>query len=197
VEGSPLGGLEAIAEQIRTHVPCGFEPCETCTNFVPGEGSETAEVMLVGEAPGASEDKQGRPFVGRAGKLLDLLLAEAGLERAAVFITNVVKARPPGNRDPKPAEIAHHMPWLEAQLALIQPRLVVPLGRHALQHFAPGAKITQVRGTLLLERGRALFPLLHPAAALRNQDLRALIFEDARKLPAALDQVRAGSFGAS
>ena len=102
MEGSPLAGLEAIAEEIRGHLPCGFEPCETCTNFVPGEGSATAEVMLVGEAPGGSEDKQGRPFVGRAGKLLDLLLAEAGLERAQVFITNVVKARPPGNRDPKP-----------------------------------------------------------------------------------------------
>jgi DNA polymerase len=193
MEGSPaVAGLDAIAREIREHTPCGFEPCETCTHFVPGEGSATAEVMIVGEAPGASEDRQGRPFVGRAGQLLDRLLAEAGLEREDVFITNVVKARPPGNRDPKPAEVAHHMPWLEAQLALIQPRLIVPLGRHALTHFVPGRKITEVRGTLLSERGRALFPLLHPAAALRSQDLRAAVFADARKLPAALAAVRTG-----
>ncbi len=104
--------------------------------------------MLVGEAPGASEDKQGRPFVGRAGKLLDQLLEEAGLVRGDVFITNVVKARPPGNRDPKAGEVAHHMPWLEQQLALVRPRVVIPLGRHALAHFAPGRKITEVHGAL-------------------------------------------------
>src|SRR3954470_7079299 len=92
--------LEAIAEDLRTHLPCGFEPCETCTNFVPGEGNPEALVMVVGEAPGASEDKQGRPFVGRSGKLLDQVLAAAGLPRETVFIANVVKARPPGNRDP-------------------------------------------------------------------------------------------------
>ena len=190
---SAAAGLEAIAEEIRTHLPCGFEPCETCTNFVPGEGSATAEVMLVGEAPGASEDKQGRPFVGRAGKLLDQLLAEAGLARDDVFITNVLKARPPGNRDPKAAEVAHCLPWLEAQLALIQPRLLIPLGRHALAHFAPRAKITEVHGTLLREGGRALFPLFHPAAALHTQALRATLFEDTRKLGAALAEVRGGA----
>lgn len=193
MEASPFASLEAVAEAIRTHVPCGFEICETCTHLVPGEGSPTAEVMLVGEAPGASEDKAGRPFVGRAGRLLDLLLAEAGLAREAVFITNVVKARPPANRDPRPAEVAHHLPWLEAQLALIQPRLVVPLGRHALARFAPGEKISQVHGTLLLERGRALFPMLHPSAALHNPALRETLFADARKLPEALATVGTGA----
>src|ERR671926_1698172 len=128
--------LEALREEIRNHGGCGFEPCETATHMVPGEGSATAEVMFVGEAPGASEDKQGRPFVGRAGKLLDELLAEAGLERADVFITNVMKARPPGNRDPRADEVAHHLPWLEAQLEVIAPDLIVPLGRHALARFA-------------------------------------------------------------
>ena len=143
-------------------------------------------MILVGEAPGASEDKQGRPFVGRAGKLLDRLLAEAGLEREDVYITNVVKARPPGNRDPKAPEVAHHMPWLEEQLALIAPNVVIPLGRHALAHFAPGRKITEVHGELVVERERRLVPWLHPAAALRNQDLRATLFDDARALPGIL-----------
>ena len=155
--------------------------------MVPGEGDPNAEIMIVGEAPGASEDRQGRPFVGRAGKLLDELLAEAGLERSDVYITNVVKARPPGNRDPRADEVAHHMPWLEAQLALIQPRLVVPLGRHALAHFS-AAKISEVHGTEVTERGRTLFPLYHPAAALHNQSLRGTLFEDARALGRAVSE---------
>jgi len=156
--------------------------------MVPGEGDPNADIMIVGEAPGASEDKQGRPFVGRAGKLLDELLAAAGLERADVYITNVVKARPPGNRDPRADEVAHHMPWLEAQLALIQPRLIVPLGRHALAHFSDGAKISEVHGSEITERGRTLFPLYHPAAALHNQSLRGTLFEDARALGRAVSE---------
>jgi uracil-DNA glycosylase len=140
----------------------------------------------VGEAPGASEDKQGRPFVGRAGKLLAALLAEAGLERADVFVTNVVKARPPGNRDPKADEVAHHLPWLLAQLDVIEPRLVVPLGRHALGRFDADAKISEVHGRVLERDGRTLFPMYHPAAALHNQSLRSTLEEDARALRAAL-----------
>ena len=178
--------LEQLHEEIRKHRGCGFEICENATNIVPGEGNPDAEVMLVGEAPGASEDKQGRPFVGRAGKLLDQLLEEAGLAREDVFITNVVKARPPGNRDPRAAEVAHHMPWLEQQLALIQPGVVIPVGRHALAHFAPGQKISEVHGKLIVERERRLVAWLHPAAALRNRDLRETLFEDARALPAIL-----------
>jgi uracil-DNA glycosylase len=188
-----MGGvtaLEALHEEIRSHSGCGFEICENATNIVPGEGNPDADVMLVGEAPGASEDKQGRPFVGRAGRLLDELLGEAGLEREQVYITNVVKARPPGNRDPRADEVAHCMPWLETQLALIQPRLVVPLGRHALAHFTDSAKISEVHGTLVIERERALFPMYHPAAALHNQKLRKTLQEDARKLAGALEQVR-------
>ncbi len=181
-----MASLDDLREEIRTHGGCGFEPCETAANMVPGEGGVDAEVMIVGEAPGASEDKQGRPFVGRAGKLLDSLLAEAGLERGDVYITNVVKARPPGNRDPKAGEVAHCMPWLEAELALVAPRLVVPLGRHALKHFAPEAKISEVHGTLIRERDRALFPMYHPAAALHNLSLRETLSEDARLLGEAL-----------
>jgi uracil-DNA glycosylase len=178
--------LDAIAEEIREHVPCGFEICEQATNLVPGEGSATAKVMLVGEAPGAREDESGRPFVGGAGKLLDRLLEEAGLERGDVFITNVVKARPPGNRDPKADEVAHHLPWLEAQLDVIRPTLLVPLGRHALGRFAPDVKITQTHGQVIERDGRTLFPMFHPAAALRNPRLRETLHEDARALRDAL-----------
>jgi len=149
---------------------------------VPGEGPEDAAVMVVGEAPGRFEDEQGRPFVGRAGQLLDELLGAAGLAREEVFITNVVKARPPGNRDPTRAEVEHWMPVLEQQLALVAPRLVVPLGRHALAHFAPGAKIGEVHGRAIAERGRELFPLYHPAAALRSTKLRETLFADAGRL---------------
>jgi DNA polymerase len=124
--------------------------------------------------------------VGRAGKLLDSLLEEAGLKREDVWITNVVKARPPNNRDPRAAEVEHCMPWLEAELALIRPRLVVPLGRHALAHFAPEAKISEVHGTYLEALDRALFPMYHPAAALHSQGLRDTLFEDARALGAQL-----------
>ena len=185
--------LDALNDEIRTHSGCGFEICEAATNIVPGEGSPTADVLLVGEAPGASEDKQGRPFVGRSGKLLDELLAEAGLVRDDVFITNVVKARPPGNRDPKADEVAHYLPWLEQQLALIAPSVIIPVGRHALAHFAPGRKITEVHGTLLVERDRRLVPWLHPAAALRSPGLRDTLFQDARALPGVLESARVAS----
>jgi uracil-DNA glycosylase len=183
-----MAALDDLRQEIRTHRGCGFEPCETATNIVPGEGSASAEVMLVGEAPGASEDELGRPFVGRAGRLLDELLAEAGLAREDVYITNVVKARPPGNRDPRASEVLHWMPWLEAELGLIRPRVVVPLGRHALAHFVDGAKISEVHGRELIERGRRLFPLYHPAAGLRSTLLRATLFADARALRSALER---------
>jgi DNA polymerase len=178
--------LQAIADDLLGHVPCGFAVCEEATNLVPGDGNPDAEVVIVGEAPGASEDKQGRPFVGRAGKLLDALLAEAGLERPDVFVTNVVKARPPGNRDPKADEVEHHLPWLLAQLEVIEPKLVVPLGRHALRRFAADAKIGEVHGRVLERDGRVLFPMYHPAAALHNQSLRTTLHADARALRAAL-----------
>jgi len=155
--------------------------------MVPGEGDPDADVMVVGEAPGRLEDEQGRPFVGRAGKLLDELLAEAGLAREQVFITNVFKARPPGNRDPRVAEVAHHMAWLEAQLELIRPRVVVTLGRHALKHFSD-AKIADVHGAALTAGGRTLFPLYHPAAAMYNQSLRETLFADARALGALVSE---------
>jgi uracil-DNA glycosylase len=185
-----MDALDALHDEIRTHRGCGFAICEEAAKIVPGEGAHDADVMLVGEAPGASEDKAGRPFVGRAGKLLDTLLEEAGLARDAVFITNVVKARSPGNRDPKADEVAHYMPWLEQQLALVRPRVVIPLGRHALAHFAPGRKISEVHGELLEAGDRQVVPWLHPAAALHNQGLRETLLQDARALPGVLEAAR-------
>ena len=181
-----MDAVDALREEVREHAGCGFAICAEATQLVPGDGPADAEVVIVGEAPGASEDKQGRPFVGRAGKLLDQLLEEAGLSRESVYVTNVVKARPPGNRDPKADEVAHHRPWLERELELIDPQLVVPLGRHALRHFAPEHKISQVHGQVLESGSRRLFPLYHPAAALRSPPLREVLFADARALSAAL-----------
>jgi uracil-DNA glycosylase len=189
---NPPDGLDRLHEEIRTHSGCGFGICAAATNIVPGEGSHTADVMLVGEAPGATEDMLGRPFVGRAGRLLDELLVAAGLSRGDVFITNVVKARPPGNRDPTAAEVAHYLPWLERQLALIRPKVVIPLGRHALAHFAPGRKITEVHGTLLIAGGRQLVPWLHPAAGLRGRAMREALIQDARALPGVLESAGGG-----
>ena len=187
----PQARLDAIAQELMDHLPCPSEPCATCTQLVPGAGSPTADVVIVGEAPGAAEDESGVPFVGHAGKLLDVLLGEAGLVRGDVFITNVVKARPPGNRDPRADEVAHHWPWLEAQLEVLQPRLLVPLGRHALGRFAPKSdRISDVHGRVLERDGRRLFPLYHPAAALHNPSLRETLSADARALGEAL---RAGA----
>lgn len=182
--------LDALGAEIRAHRGCGFEPCETATHMVPGHGSPAARVVVVGEAPGASEDRAGTPFVGRAGRLLDEVLERAGLPREEVWVTNVVKARPPGNRDPRPAEVEHCRPWLQAELELLRPWLVVPLGRHALAHFAPRTKITQVAGTRLQgEDGRLLFPLLHPAAALRSPAMRERLFADADRLRTAVAEI--------
>lgn len=193
--------LDAIAAELRAHLPCPSKPCATCTQLVAGEGDPQAAVVIVGEAPGAKEDAAGRPFVGPSGRLLDLLLAEAGLSRGSVFITNVVKARPPGNRDPTREEVAHHWPWLAAQLDAIAPRLVVPLGRHALGRFAGTGKgaptIGEVHGRVLevpadpdalpfARPARTLFPLYHPAAALHSPPLRVTLFDDARALGLAV-----------
>jgi uracil-DNA glycosylase len=152
-------------------------------NRVPGEGNPRARIMFVGEAPGAQEDAEGRPFVGAAGKLLDRLLDEAGLQRADVYITNVVKHRPPGNRPPRRSEIQQELPDLEREIEAVAPELIVPLGRHALDALAPGHKVTQEHGTLIEHDGRRLYPTFHPAAGLRSTDLRAQLHDDFRRLP--------------
>lgn len=146
------------------------------THVVPGAGDSNSAVMFVGEAPGKAEDLSGLPFVGASGKLLDRMLAVAGIEREDVFIANVIRCRPPGNRNPRAGEVQACAGWLREQVRLIRPRLVSPLGRFALQHFIPGGKITQLGGTVQRADYHglavALFPLLHPAAVLRNPRLR-------------------------
>ncbi len=146
------------------------------TQVVPGTGDPHAAIFFVGEAPGASEDEMGVPFVGASGRLLDTMLSGAGIVRADVFIGNVVRCRPPANRNPRSREIAACAGWLAEQLRLVSPRLVVPLGRFALQHFIPDGRITQLQATeTRIEYGGApldLFPMLHPAAVLRNPPLR-------------------------
>ena len=178
--------LAELAEEIRGHRGCGFGPCETCFNPFPCEGTATSDAVFVGEAPGAREDKAGRPFVGSAGKLLDRLLESIGWERDGVFITNVLKARPPGNRDPKPDEVFHSWPWLKEQIELIRPRVILPLGRHALDCFVPGAKVSQDHGRPLEQAGWTYVPLYHPAAAFRVRPLRETMFEDFARLPEIL-----------
>ena len=183
--------LDQIAEEIRAHKGCGFEPCETCTNEVPGEGNPQAEIMFIGEGPGKNEDLQGRPFVGAAGKLLDELIESIGLKREDVFIGNVVKARPPGNRDPKPEEIAHSWPWLRNQVAAIKPQVIVLLGRHAMDLFLPDLRISAVHGQAKRYRGQVYYPVYHPAAALYNGSLKQTLLDDFAKLPKVLEKARA------
>ena len=156
------------------------------TNAVPGSGSPTASILIIGEGPGFNEDQQGLPFVGRSGKLLDELLATVPLSREDVFITNVVKCRPPGNRDPLPNEVAACRPYLERQMKLLDPKVIVTLGRHSLLRFYPEGKISKDHGKILEWEGRILFPLYHPAAGLRNPAIKIELQQDILKLPEAL-----------
>jgi uracil-DNA glycosylase len=165
----------------------------TRTKAVPGDGPADAELMFVGEGPGFHEDRQGRPFVGAAGQFLDQMLASIGLERRQVFVTNVVKCRPPNNRDPQPAEIAACAPYLDKQMALINPLVIVTLGRHSMARYFPGEKISAIHGTARLVDGRTVVALYHPAAALHQQSLRATLEEDFRKLPRFIDEAKTRS----
>jgi DNA polymerase len=177
--------LARIAEEVRGCTRCALAAGRTRT--VPGEGNVLSDVLLVGEGPGAREDATGRPFVGPAGQLLDELLGSIGWAREDVFIANVVKCRPPGNRDPEPAEIASCAPYLDAQERALDPAVVVTLGRHSLQRYLPGARIGAVHGRMRRSfAGLHVFPMYHPAAALHQASLRETLFRDMRGLPAAL-----------
>jgi uracil-DNA glycosylase len=177
--------LARIAEEIRGCTRCPLAAGRTRT--VPGEGNVLSDVLLVGEGPGAREDATGRPFVGPAGQLLDELLRAIGWARNDVFIANVVKCRPPGNRDPEPAEIGACAPYLDGQERALDPAVVVTLGRHSLQRYLPGARIGAVHGRLRRSfAGLHVFPMYHPAAALHQASLRETLFRDMRGLPAAL-----------
>lgn len=164
-------------------------PLRAQANPVFGHGNPHAEIFFIGEAPGQREDEQGIPFVGPAGHLLDELLASIGLARADIYITNVLKYRPPGNRDPLPEEKELCLPWLKAELSLIKPKILVPLGRHALTQFFAKLNISKAHGEpQKLTDDLHVFPLFHPAAALHNPSLRQTLFDDIKKLKAFLDE---------
>ncbi|MSQ26780.1 MAG: uracil-DNA glycosylase [Dehalococcoidia bacterium] len=167
---------------------CGLS--EGRTRVVPGEGPEDAEIMFIGEAPGFNEDKQGRPFVGAAGQFLEGLLSAGGLRREQVYIANVVKCRPPNNRDPLPTEIAACKPWLDQQMEMLRPRVVVTLGRFSMARWFPGQSISRIHGRPEERDGLTVVPMFHPAAALHQQALKATITEDFRRLPKLLEQLR-------
>jgi len=180
--------LEELYRRIATCPDCDL--CRTRTHAVPGEGPPDAEVMFVGEAPGFYEDQQARPFVGPAGRFLDELIASAGLRRDQVYITNVIKCRPPDNRDPLPTEIEACRKHLQRQIELIKPRLIVTLGRYSLAWFFPRDSIGKVHGHLRLRDGAYFLPIYHPAAALHAGNMRKVIEEDFRKIPDALHKAR-------
>ncbi len=160
----------------------GAELAQTATQLVMGSGSPTARIVLIGEAPGKSEDQMGQPFVGASGTFLDTMLAAAGLSRDEVYITNIVKYRPPNNRDPRPAEIAAFWPYLLQQLAIIQPTVCLSLGRFSMNCFLPDARISEQHGQPVEYHANGvqflLIPLYHPAAALYNGQLRQTLIDD-------------------
>jgi len=183
----------ARADALYTRVR-GCERCplsRTRTNAVPGEGPLDSEILFIGEAPGMNEDKQGRPFVGAAGKFLDECLAAAGVSRETTYICNVLKCRPPSNRDPQPEEIAACRDYLDEQIELVSPRMIVTLGRYSMARFFPEHKISSVHGRWKEIDGRFYVPMYHPAAALHQQSLRATILEDFGRLPRVLERARA------
>ena len=172
--------LVALADEIRACKACPLH--RSAKQAVPGEGSAESGIFFLGEAPGYNEDVQGRPFVGAAGQLLDQLLAGIGLDRGKVFITNVVRHRPPENRDPLPEEVAACHVWFERHLALLKPKVVVTLGRHAMYKFFPGESISRVHGRPRKKDGITIFPVFHPAAALHQPSLRSDLEKDFRAL---------------
>jgi DNA polymerase len=182
------GELEQLHARIRACTRCGLHA--TRTQAVPGDGAPTAEIMIVGEAPGFNEDVQGLPFVGPAGKLLVTLLGHIGLSRSDVFITNILKCRPPQNRDPMPHEAEACMPYLRLQFKLIQPKAVLILGRHSLERMLPGVgPISKVHGQFFMRSGVAFMPCYHPAAALHNGSLLNDLQKDFDRVGEYLQQV--------
>ncbi len=181
--------LDQIAAEVRSCTKCPLY--KGTKNGVPGEGGAEAEILFIGEGPGYHEDRLGRPFVGPAGQLLNKLLASIGLDRQTVFITNVVKHRPPENRDPLPEEIAACSDYLTRQIAAINPRVIVTLGRYSMARFFPGAKISVIHGQAKLIDGRIVVAMYHPAAALRTPAVMQALEQDfQRAIPAALAEAR-------
>jgi uracil-DNA glycosylase family 4 len=166
-----------------------------CKQVVPGDGSAEAQIMFIGEGPGQKEDELGKPFVGAAGKFLDEMLETISLKRETVYIANVVKCRPPGNRDPLPDEVAACWPWLIEQIKIIQPKLIVTLGRHSMERFLPGYKISEMHGKAMRRDiqglGRHIFyALYHPAAALYNGSMRNILIKDFKRIPKIIEKIK-------
>lgn len=180
--------LAAVAERVAACEKCRYAPDQ---RPVPGEGNSDADIMFVGEAPGAKENETGRPFVGAAGKFLAEMLNSIGLEREDVFIGNIIKYQPPGNRDPLPDEIRFQLPFLLKQIAIIQPKLICFLGRHSMIALLPdlGQPISQIHGQLIEKDGQHYLPLYHPAAALYNGGMRQTLLDDFAKIPGYMDQI--------
>ncbi len=183
--------MSALSELCQQIVIC--QKCEALakyrTRVVPGDGAEDADIVFVGEAPGWHEDQQGLPFVGPAGQYLNQLIASINLKREQVYITNIIKCRPPGNRDPLPAEILACCKWLEGQTELIRPKIVVTLGRYSMAMFFPGKSISKIHGTAQKRDDIIYYAMYHPAAALHQQSLRQTIEADMLKIPSLLAQV--------
>jgi len=176
--------LKAIAEEVKACTQCKLY--QGATNAVPGEGPANAEIMFIGEGPGFHEDRQGRPFVGAAGKFLEELIGYIGLKREQVFIANVVKHRPPSNRDPEADELEACAGFLERQIKAINPKVIVTLGRYSMARFFPGAKISAVHGQAKKVDGRLVVAMFHPAAALHQPSLKQAVIDDFKKLPALI-----------
>lgn len=184
------------AEEMLAQIAAEVSGCTSCVlnktrkKSVPGEGPANCEIMFIGEGPGQNENEQGRPFVGAAGQFLEQLLAQAGLKRADVWIGNVVKCRPPNNRDPMPEELAACDKYLERQIAAINPSIIVTLGRFSMGKFMPGAKISAVHGQMRKIGDRFVIAMFHPAAALHQPQLKTTILADFARLPQLLDVAR-------
>jgi DNA polymerase len=180
--------LDAIRDKILADKVCP-ELAKTATQLVFGDGNPDAELVFIGEAPGKNEDQQGLPFVGAAGKFLNEMLASIGLERKDIYITNIVKYRPPNNRDPQPEEKQAFLPYLRSQLEVIKPKLVITLGRHSMDSLLPGLQISKVHGLPKRYKGQVYLPLFHPAAALYNGGMRTTLMDDFSKIPRILSQI--------
>src|ERR671923_390417 len=178
--------LEKIAAEVRGCPLCKLS--RSRKNAVPGEGQLSAKIMFIGEAPGRSEDEEGRPFVGAAGRILDNMLKKAGIERSQVFITNIVKCRPPNNRVPKEDELTACRPYLDRQIALIKPKVICILGKTAYSSLLGGSSISANRGKIMERVGQKYFLTFHPAAVIYNKDLRYVLQEDLKKLAAEINK---------
>ncbi len=182
-----MSTLSELCQEILTCQRCQVL-AENRTRVVPGEGAENASIVFIGEAPGWHEDQQGRPFVGPAGMFLNELIKSIGLKREQVYITNVIKCRPPQNRDPLPTEIQNCRSWLDRQIELINPRMVVTLGRYSMAMFFPGKSISKIHGTAQRQDNIIYYAMYHPAAALHQQSLRQTVEADILKIPSILTE---------